>query len=527
MTAPHKELGLDDYVQILGRRWRAIAGSLLVVVAVVLAFTLTRDKVYESDAEVLIMTESTTGLFSFEPSVETQLVRNPLSELQLAQSAPFRQAADASTPSSAEIFLELVAPPGSESIEESSVLRVGARDQEPEQAQAAAQAYADNYVRLRAESDLATAESSRTQTAALLDRLVEERATLQTPISDLRNQRLDATTPAEITRLDRQIADLESVSQSAIDGLTAQITEVGRDAVRHDQTIAALLDDNSAARVLNAADLPVSPVSPNVSRNIIVAVFLGLLLGLLLATLRELFDSNARNSAEVARVTDTPFIAAIPDLDLLEGAPGGVATFDVLPSGQAKSYGILLDSLRLGGVVEHLGIIAVTGDHAGVGTTQTVVNLAHVEARRGTPVCVVDAALATPGVAARCALDENHLGLADLLEGDATLDDAVVRSHTDGFDVIGTGNVAPATLARLRSAQLGELLAQLAMRYELVVVDLPPVAGPVDSSAIAAACDGVVVLYDPEQSELDDIVESVELLRSVGAVPIGVVSNRT
>lgn len=527
MTTFENDLGLEDYAGIVRRRWRALLASIVVVLVVVLAFTVTRDTVYESETEVLIMTESTTGLFSFESSVEDQLVRNPVSELQLADSEPFRRSAESALAFDSDVSLELIPPPGSEAVGDSSVVRFTARDSEPERALASAQAYADSYIRLRAESDLDTARNSQIKTAELLERLVAQRDTLRAPTLQLREQQLAATDPLVVEELNRQITDIEIDSRSAVDSLTAQIAEVGRQTVRLDQTISSLVEGESAARVLNAAQLPTSPTSPDVMRNIIVALVVGLLLGLLLVTLRELFDSSASDAVEVSRLTNTPYIAEIPTLGRLDDAPGGVVPFGELPPSQAESYDVLLNTLWLGGAGEHLGTIGITADHAGVGATQTAVNLAHLHAGRSTSVCVLDASLASPGVAHRFGIDEKHAGFADLLSRVVGLDDAILQTQTPGIDIIDVGNVLKSTLADLRSNRVGQLFAELAKRYDLVLVDLPPVSGMVDVRTVAAACDGIIMLYHPKSSQLDEIVETVEKLRLSGALPFGLVSNRS
>ena len=492
MTPAQRELGFGDYVAILQRRWKIVAGSLLAVVAFMAVFTAAQDRTYEADAEVLIMTEETVGLFSFDRAIEAELVRNPLAELQLAESEGFIASAGSRFDFESDVVVELVAPPGSESLEESSILRMTATDTDPEQAQMAAQAYAEDYVRVRAESDLTTAENGRARTEDLLDRLVAERSELRAPIAELRDERLATTDVDEIGRLNRQIADLESDQQSEIDSLTAQITEAGAQLGLFDRTIGSLSSTDVAARILEDAETPSDPVSPDVPRNLLVAVFIGLLIGLVVATLRELFDTSAHDADAIVRQSGTPFIARIPLLDSTShdsgDDSGDVVMFDDLPDDQAKAYSLLLNAMWLGGSTDHIGCIAVMGDHAGVGTTQTVVNIAHAESNRGTAVCIVDTSLEDPTLAGRCGLDDRHPGFADLLADTVSIDDAVQSWSDFDFVVLSAGKVSPATPGELRSDRLSELLVRLLERYELVIFDVPPVTSRVDSEAVAAAC---------------------------------------
>ena len=309
--------------------------------------------------------------------------------------------------------------------------------------------------------------------------------------------------------------------------LDTQIAAALDDLIIAEQTIEALDGGATAARVINAARLPTDPISPDLPRNVIIGVVAGLLAGLSLAAARELRDVGASNPAEVARVTDTPVIGSVAELPRKTGAPGGVAPFDELSTDAATSYGALINSVLVAGLVNDLRSIAVVADRPGIGATQTAVNLAQVEARRGVSVCIIDTSIVKPGAATRLGLRDEGPGLADLLAQNASLDETIAPSDTPDLHVIGVGNVLQSTTAQLESSRLQVLIAQLRERYGLVIVDMPPVTGVVDARGAAASCDGVIVIYNESSSSLDDIVHTVESLRSAGAVPLGLVANRT
>src|SRR3954465_8964306 len=65
------------------------------------------------------------------------------------------------------------------------------------------------------------------------------------------------------------------------------------------------------ASVVDSADLPTSPVSPQPVRNLGLAFVLGLLLGVGLAVIRELLDTSVKGAKDIAQITDTPVLGGI------------------------------------------------------------------------------------------------------------------------------------------------------------------------------------------------------------------------
>ena len=70
---------LEDYVALFRRRWRWIAATVLAVTGLVTLFTLTRDQVYESRAEVQILTEENQTTFNIsQPDLSFEIPRASL-----------------------------------------------------------------------------------------------------------------------------------------------------------------------------------------------------------------------------------------------------------------------------------------------------------------------------------------------------------------------------------------------------------------------------------------------------------------
>ena len=129
------DLHLNDYLGIARRRWRWLVAVPVMALALGAFFSMTREKVYEAEAEVLILTESSRSLFSASPEIAERFGRNPVSELQFVSSEEFRESV-ASEERGFEVDYELAVTDAGQDVLDSDLLAFTARG--PDAAEAAA-----------------------------------------------------------------------------------------------------------------------------------------------------------------------------------------------------------------------------------------------------------------------------------------------------------------------------------------------------------------------------------------------------
>jgi capsular exopolysaccharide synthesis family protein len=187
--------------------------------------------------------------------------------------------------------------------------------------------------------------------------------------------------------------------------------------------------------------------------------------------------------------------------------------------------------LRL--TVERLGrarnaqTIAVTSPAAGDGKTVTAINLAAALARGSEArVLLIDADLRRPSVARQLGMaDADGQGLADLISGN-TLSIEQVAHRIDPYTlwVVRAGSAQSSVHQLLRSPRLEQLLAHARQRFEYVVVDTPPLLPVFDSTLLARAMDGVLVVVSANRTPRKLLGEALNLLDP--AKVLGIVFNR-
>lgn len=81
------------------------------------------------------------------------------------------------------------------------------------------------------------------------------------------------------------------------------------------ETISGLLSNNSKLKIVDEATTPQKPTSPNVTRNVLIALLLGLVLSIIIAFIRDYFDVKIKYNDEMTTINNVPVLAAIPDFE--------------------------------------------------------------------------------------------------------------------------------------------------------------------------------------------------------------------
>lgn len=168
--------------------------------------------------------------------------------------------------------------------------------------------------------------------------------------------------------------------------------------------------------------------------------------------------------------------------------------------------------------------IAITSTRPGEGKTTTAANLAlGFGLEREGLTCLVDADLRTPRVH-EIFRGAGAFGLAEVLEGDAKLDEALVAVPDTRLMVLPVRALPTAPSELLASRAMLELVAELHTRFQTVIFDTPPVLGLPDTVTLVDLCDAALFVVGAGGAQRDDVESALERLDASKIV--GVVLNR-
>jgi capsular exopolysaccharide synthesis family protein len=290
---------------------------------------------------------------------------------------------------------------------------------------------------------------------------------------------------------------------------------------------------SSDVQVQQLAHSPTGPSSPKVARNTALGGVLGLLLGVGLAFLLHRLDLRLHEPTDLEEVYGVPLVGVVPESSSLNlSRNGGGESVPSLSENDAEIFGLLRAHIRYFNVDRELRVVVVVSAAPGDGKTTVASNLAFAAAIAGSRVMFVESDLRRP-MASRYLGVKREPGLSEVLGGTESLDRAVQhvefasRKETRlGFDVLVAGGVLPPNPPQVIESQAMEsVLEEARRRYDLVIVDTPPLAVLPDAFPLLRHADGVLIVSRLRRNRSDVAARFRGTLESANAPVIGVVAN--
>ena len=276
--------------------------------------------------------------------------------------------------------------------------------------------------------------------------------------------------------------------------------------------------DDVRLETISAPGVPGSPSSPDVLRNLLIGLGVGLVLGLAAAFVREALDVRVRDVDEIEEANDLAVLAVVPDELRREAVPAITQP----ESARAEAYRKVRTHLLFADPAGMPSSVLVTSPNPGEGKTSLATNLAAVCQRAGQSVCVVDADLRRPMVAAHLLDGVHEPGLSDYLAGRAAATEIIDPSRP-GLAVVPSGPVPSNPSELLGSRRMAELIEALEDAYDVVIVDAPPVLPVADAVQLAAVTRGTVLAARNADTSRTELRRAREALERVGGRILGIV----
>ena len=253
----------------------------------------------------------------------------------------------------------------------------------------------------------------------------------------------------------------------------------------------------------------------------IVGAFLGMVCGLALAFTVHYFDDRIIAPEDVTALGAT-FLAAMPSF------PAGQALLiaNKEPASRLhENYRTVRNRIRLAGSDRPLKSLLITSALAGEGKTTIAANLAVSTAQPRRSVVLLDTDLRHPSLHRTFGI-ENDVGIVSVLTGRAKVDDALQTTEVEGLCVIPSGPVPPNPGDLLESTEMADLIRELSSRFDLVLLDSPPVLVADDAVILAQYADGTVSVVEYGRETRSVFEREQTLLARAGVTPIGSIINK-
>ena len=260
-----------------------------------------------------------------------------------------------------------------------------------------------------------------------------------------------------------------------------------------------------------------TPVSPNVPLNLALGAVVGLIFGIGIAFCLEYLDTSVKSLEDVERFLDVPVLAVVPkDVGILHKQSG--------MSPDAEAYRILRTNIEFNRKNPEDNSITVVSGGAGEGKSTTLVNLAYICAQGGYTTLMVDADLRRPRLHTFFDIN-NSVGLTNYLTTDLLLEDVILQTPVDNLYFMPSGILPADAAGILNSRRMSELIQDVKQRFDLVLVDSPPILGVSDASVLASEVDLTMIVVQHRKLPRNMLLRVKQAVENVGGMVIGVVLN--
>jgi len=244
--------------------------------------------------------------------------------------------------------------------------------------------------------------------------------------------------------------------------------------------------------IVDPAQAPGGPSSPNLMINLALAALLGLGFGVGVAFLLEALDESLATPEDVENKLGLPVLGVIPLLNKGESPLEALAD---VRSPFAEAYYSLRTALQFSTPNGTPAALLVTSSRPAEGKSTTAYAVAVNLARVGKRVLLMDGDLRNPSMHRLMGVS-NAKGVSNLLAGVEELSALAAPTQEPGLDFVPCGPLPPNPAELWGGDRLRRLLNQAAQSYDHVVIDGPPVLGFADAPILAASVAGTVFVLE-------------------------------
>jgi tyrosine-protein kinase Etk/Wzc len=287
---------------------------------------------------------------------------------------------------------------------------------------------------------------------------------------------------------------------------------------------------SSSNRILNAPTIPIAAIYPNNKLIYFLLGFLGLLLGLGTIIFKYLTYNEITNIQDLQALlpSETNILGSVP-IHRKKMKYSQIVVNEKSKSRLAESIRNIRSNMSF--INKDAKVIAVSSSVSGEGKTFVILNLAGLIAASGKKALIIDLDLRKPKIHHGFNV-ENANGMSNFISGLSTMDEVIKHSTFNNLDFITSGLIPPNPSELIQSNAFKTILSDLKKRYDIILIDNPPVGIVSDGIHVLAQADIPIYIFKANFSkrifaERVEELFKVQKIKNLNVILNGVENNNS
>ncbi len=279
--------------------------------------------------------------------------------------------------------------------------------------------------------------------------------------------------------------------------------------------------------IIDAGRIPTSPSKPNRILIVVIGFVLGGGMAFGYVFIKNYFDNTVKTPEDIQN-KNINVLAWIPQIEGV--GENGSKEFefivakkpDSIPSEAFRALRTRVQFSKLD--TESLKTILVTSSAPQEGKTTVCVNLAGSFAQDNKKTLIIDCDLRKPRVHNVFKI-QRYPGIVDYLFGQVSLEEIINPTEINNLSVITAGTIPPNPSEMLGSSAMKQFFEDMKKRYDIILVDSPPIIAVTDSEILSRMVSGTILVVSANTTEVDLMQKSSELIKHEKGGFLGAVLN--
>ncbi|MDQ3051134.1 MAG: polysaccharide biosynthesis tyrosine autokinase [Bacteroidota bacterium] len=282
--------------------------------------------------------------------------------------------------------------------------------------------------------------------------------------------------------------------------------------------LASTISDN---RIVNSARASYKPVHPIPNQTYTIALLLGMLLPAFSIYLKDMLDDKIKDIGDIENITDIPILGVIGFTKENENMVVAAKPESMI----AESFRLIRTNIQFFSNTNACIRILVTSSISSEGKSFCAANLAAIYAISGKKVILVNGDLRKPKKNTEFNLP-NDIGISNYLIGASPAQDVIQSSPVvPNLDIVLSGPKPPNPSELIINPRMDDFFQYLESRYEVIIVDSPPIGIITDGLAFIKYIDTTIYIIRESVTHRRNIEFVNNLYRNKKIANLGIIFN--